>query len=58
MAGSGCAEWLATQQLRQDVEYFPAGRFWALQWRELSVFLGVTALLAAFCLRWIRRHVT
>jgi len=28
-----------------------------LQWRELGVFTGITALLSLFCVWWIRRRV-
>jgi ABC-type transport system involved in multi-copper enzyme maturation permease subunit len=52
-----CEVWLGTQNLRQDVSYVPAGQFWTLQWRELGLFLGLTALMALFSLWWIRRRV-
>ena len=53
----GCKQWLASQNLKQKVIYLGAERFWALQWRELGVFLVVSALLASFCFWWIRRRV-
>jgi ABC-type transport system involved in multi-copper enzyme maturation permease subunit len=59
-AGGGpraCEAWLGSLGLRQDITYVPAERFWTLQWRELGVFAGMTALLALFCVWWIRRRV-
>jgi len=59
-AGGGpraCEKWLGTLGLRQDISYVPADRFWTLQWRELGVFTGITALLSLFCVWWIRRRV-
>jgi hypothetical protein len=52
-----CEEWLATLGLRQEASYVPAEQFWTLQWRELGVFTGMTALLSLFCVWWIRRRV-
>lgn len=53
----GCEQWLGTLGLRQDISYVPADRFWTLQWRELALFAGITALLSLFCVWWIRRRV-
>ncbi|MFI5892375.1 ABC transporter permease subunit [Actinoplanes sp. NPDC051513] len=53
----GCARWIASQDLKQKVIYLGADKFWALQWRELGVLVGVSALLAIFCFWWIRRRV-
>jgi len=53
----GCKQWLASQNLQQKVIYLGADKFWTLQWRELGVFLVVSALLATFCFWWIRRRV-
>jgi len=52
-----CHAWLSTQHLTQRIEYIPADRFWALQWRELGLLVVVTGLLSAFSLWWIRRRV-
>ena len=43
---------------RQQLVYQPASRFWALQWAETGMFLGASALLAAFCFWWTRRRLS
>ncbi|HEX6756016.1 MAG TPA: hypothetical protein VF109_08725 [Mycobacteriales bacterium] len=43
---------------RQLLVYQPASRFWALQWAETGMFLGTSALLAAFCFWWTRRRLS
>jgi len=53
----GCAQWIASQNLQQKVIYLGPEKFWPLQWRELGVFLTISALLATFCFWWIRRRV-
>jgi hypothetical protein len=50
-----CVEWLGTLGLRQDVAYHPLSQFWALQWAETGVFLGLAALLGLACVWWVRR---
>jgi hypothetical protein len=52
-----CEQWIASQDLQQKVIYLAPDKFWPLQWRELGVFLVVSALLVAFCFWWIRRRV-
>ncbi len=52
-----CFTRLADQGYRQLVTYQPAGRFWALQWREGGLYLIVAALLAGFCFWRIRRDL-
>jgi hypothetical protein len=51
-----CLDWVATLNLRQDLIYQPAGRFWPLQWAETGVFLALAALLVAFGFWWLRRR--
>ncbi|GID97523.1 ABC transporter permease subunit [Amorphoplanes digitatis] len=53
-----CKEWLATQNLRQEQVYVPEARFWALQWREFGILVGLTLAMSWFCLWWIRRRLT
>jgi hypothetical protein len=50
-----CDEAINALRLRQRVAYHPAGRFWAFQWYELGLYLALTTLLVAVCVRRIRR---
>ncbi|MFF5768580.1 transporter [Streptomyces tanashiensis] len=43
---------------QQQVTYQPAGNFWALQWAETGLYLGLALALTGFCAWWIRRRVT
>jgi hypothetical protein len=52
-----CHEWLGSLGLRQDVLYHPGSHFWSLQWAEAGVFIGLAALLTAFCFWWIRHRI-
>lgn len=36
------------------VTYQPAGRYWALQWDELAIYLGAAVVVCAFCVWWVR----
>jgi hypothetical protein len=54
----GCMVRLDTEGYRQQVVYQPASRFWALQWAETGLFLGVSALLTWFSFWWIRRRLS
>ncbi|GAA4716282.1 ABC transporter permease subunit [Phytohabitans rumicis] len=45
---------MAGQNLHFSYTYQPADRYWPFQWIELSVYLVVTLLLAAFGFWWIR----
>ncbi|GIJ44082.1 transporter [Virgisporangium aliadipatigenens] len=51
-AGMAC---IAEQDLHFSYTYQPAARYWTFQWTELSIFLGLGALLAGYGLRRIRR---
>ena len=52
-----CHEWLGSLGLRQELIYHPGSHFWPLQWAETGLFVGLAALLAAFCFWWIRRRI-
>jgi len=52
-----CKNWIAAQNLQVREEYMGPDKFWVLQWRELGVFLVLSAGLAIFCFWWIRRRV-
>lgn len=49
----GC---IAKLKLHVLVTYQPANRFWAFQWYETAIFVGVSVLLAGFCFWRIRRQ--
>jgi hypothetical protein len=51
-----CLGRLAALGYRQQVSYQPASRFWAFQWDETAVYLGLTAVVAGLSLWWIRRR--
>jgi ABC-type transport system involved in multi-copper enzyme maturation permease subunit len=52
-----CREWLGSLGLRQELVSHPGSQFWSLQWAETGVFIGLAALLTAFCFWWIRRRI-
>ena len=39
------------------VAYQPESRFWALQWLESAIFLGLTVALLALAIYWVRRRL-
>ncbi|MFF4402498.1 transporter [Streptomyces sp. NPDC001480] len=55
---SDCVNTLTKAGYQQQITYQPAGNFWALQWAETGIYLGLTAGLAVFCTWWIRRRLT
>jgi hypothetical protein len=38
------------------VTYQPASRYWAVQWYETAIFLGLAVILAGICFWQIRRR--
>ncbi|MER8073323.1 ABC transporter permease subunit [Streptomyces sp. NPDC094034] len=53
-----CVAGLGELGYQQQVTYQPAGNFWALQWAETGIYLGLALGLAGFCAWWIRRRLT
>ncbi|MER5427533.1 transporter [Streptomyces sp. NPDC002588] len=51
-----CIADLGAQGYKQQVTYQPAGNFWALQWAETGLYLGLALALTGFCAWWIRRR--
>ncbi|WP_328947368.1 ABC transporter permease (plasmid) [Streptomyces sp. NBC_00250] len=54
----GCIADLQALGYQQQVTYQPAGNFWALQWAETGLYLGLALALAGGCVWWIRRRLT
>jgi hypothetical protein len=50
-----CYDRLASEGFRQHLSYQPASHYWALQWRETGLLLGMAALLVGGCFWRIRR---
>jgi len=50
-----CIAWLAQQNLRQQVTYQPASRYWQFQWYETGIFVALSLLLAALCMLLVKR---
>jgi hypothetical protein len=42
--------------IREMLTYQPISRYWALQWYETALCIGLAVIVGAFCLWWIRRH--
>jgi uncharacterized iron-regulated membrane protein len=42
--------------LRELLAYQPANRYWAFQWYELTIFLGLAVIVGGICLWWSRRR--
>ncbi|MFD7446387.1 transporter [Streptomyces sp. NPDC059909] len=53
-----CVADLGALGYKQQVTYQPAGNFWALQWAETGLYLGLALALTGFCAWWIRRRLT
>jgi hypothetical protein len=53
-----CFTRLANEGYRQQVTFVPAGRFWALQWRETGLLFLAALLLVGFCFWRIDRDLS
>jgi hypothetical protein len=51
-----CIAQLSTQ-FHLAVAYQPADRYWAFQWYETAIFLGLAVILVGFCFWWVRHRV-
>jgi hypothetical protein len=45
-------------KLREMLVYQPASRYWAFQWYEMAIFLGLAVILVGLCFWWIRRRIS
>jgi hypothetical protein len=48
---------VAQLRIRDVLTYQPASRYWAFQWYELAIYLGLALLLAGICFWWVRRRL-
>jgi hypothetical protein len=48
---------VAQLRIRDVLTYQPASRYWAFQWYELAIYLGLALLLAGGCFWWVRRRL-
>jgi len=52
---SALVDCLNRQGIREIVTYQPASRYWPLQWTETGIYLVLSAGLAGYCFRRLRR---
>ncbi|MER7333661.1 MULTISPECIES: ABC transporter permease [unclassified Micromonospora] len=52
-----CVADLGKLGYQQQATYQPAGNFWALQWAETGLYLGLALALTGFCVWWIRHRL-
>jgi hypothetical protein len=45
-------------KFHEVVTYQPTSRYWAFQWYETAIFIGLAAVLGGLCFMWIRRPVS
>jgi hypothetical protein len=55
--GSCVATKTCLAEYQHVVTYQPAGRYWAFQWYETSIFLGAAVVLIGFSFWWLRRRL-
>jgi hypothetical protein len=51
-----CPAYIDGLHLRQVITYQPASRDWPLQWSEMGMYLGSSAILTGVCAWRIRRR--
>ena len=45
-------------RIREVLTYQPASRYWAFQWYETAIFIGLALVLAGFCFWWVRHRLS
>jgi hypothetical protein len=45
-------------KLREVLVYQPASRYWAFQWYEMAIFVGLALILGGLCFWLVRRHIS
>jgi hypothetical protein len=45
-------------KLREVLVYQPASRYWAFQWSEMALFIGLSLILTVLCSWWLRRRIS
>jgi hypothetical protein len=45
-------------KLREVLVYQPASRYWAFQWYEMAIFIGLAVVLGGLSFWWIRRRIS
>ena len=45
-------------KLREALVYQPASRYWAFQWYEMAIFIGLAVILSGLCFWWLRRRIS
>jgi hypothetical protein len=49
---------LGQLHIRNVVTYQPASRYWAFQWYETAIFVGLALVLVGFCFWWVRHRLS
>lgn len=57
-SNSSAALQACAAKFREVLIYQPPSRYWAFQWYEAAIFLGLSLILAGLCFWWIRRRLS
>jgi ABC-type transport system involved in multi-copper enzyme maturation permease subunit len=44
-------------KFHEVITFQPASRYWTFQWYELAIYFGISLILAASCIWWVRRRL-